>query len=159
MPRSTDRREIRAILETDRPWAVYALADLAPGHFEQGHWFCAAGREPALALLYLGFALPVLITIGATEALCPVLDETFAELKPRELYAVVKPEVLPLLSERYRAVEERRMQRMILHPARHHSISSADASQLGTQDLEALQRLYADGDAYGEAPDWFLPLM
>jgi len=30
---------------------------------------------------------------------------------------------------------------------------------LGPADLEAVRRLYADGEASGEAPDWFLPEM
>jgi hypothetical protein len=34
MTQITDRTTIRAILETDRPWAAYALADLEPGFFE-----------------------------------------------------------------------------------------------------------------------------
>lgn len=159
MPRLTDRQQIRAILETERPWAVYALEDLEPGLFEQAHWFCAANSEPALGLFYAGFALPVLITIGGVDTLRSILNEIVTELNPPELYAVVKPEVLSLLSEHYQVVEERKMQRMILDPERYHSTSMSGVSQLGTQDLEALRRLYADGDANGEAPDWFLPQM
>jgi hypothetical protein len=34
MPQLTDRARIRMILEADRPWAAYALADLDPGLFE-----------------------------------------------------------------------------------------------------------------------------
>jgi GNAT superfamily N-acetyltransferase len=159
MLRLTDRRQIRAILETDRPWAVYALADLEPGLFEHAQWYCPASDEPALGLFYSGFAIPVLITIGRVEPLRVILDEIVAELNPPELYAVVKPEVLPLLTDHFRVVEERKMRRMILDPERHHSTSMNGVVQLGTQDLEALQLLYADGDANGEAPDWFLPQM
>jgi len=73
MPRLTDREQIRNLLETDRPWAVYALADLEPGLFEHAHWFCPAGGEPALALFFAGFATPVLITVGKPHALRAVL--------------------------------------------------------------------------------------
>ena len=159
MPTLSDRENIRAILETDRPWAVYALADLEPGLFEHAHWFGPANDEPALGLFYAGFALPVLITVGRVEALGAVLEEILFELNPPELYVVVKPEVLPLLREHYRAVEERKMQRMILDAGHHPSIPSSGVSRVRMQDLEALKRLYADGDAYGEAPDWFLPQM
>jgi ribosomal protein S18 acetylase RimI-like enzyme len=159
MPKLTDRRQIRAILETDRPWAVYALADLEPGLFEHAHWYCPANDELALGLFYAGFATPVLITVGKADALRSILDEIVAELNPPELYAVVKPEVLPLLTEHYRVVEERKMQRMILDPERHQPTPMNGVIQLGMQDLGALQTLYADGDANGEAPDWFLPQM
>ena len=70
MLRLTDRRQIRAILETDRPWAVYALADLEPGLFEHAHWYCPASDEPALGLFYSGFAIPVLITLALTIGAC-----------------------------------------------------------------------------------------
>jgi len=39
MPQVTDRTLIRAMLETDRSWAVYALADLEPGFCEHATWF------------------------------------------------------------------------------------------------------------------------
>jgi len=93
MPRLTDREQIRAILETDRPWAAYAIADLEPGFFECAHWFCAANDEPSLALCYAGFGTPVIITVGRAEALQSVLHETITAMKPHELYAAVKPGV------------------------------------------------------------------
>jgi ribosomal protein S18 acetylase RimI-like enzyme len=102
--------------------------------------------------------MPVLITVGETKALRFVLDEMIAELNPPELYAVVKPEVMPLLIKHYGVIEERKMQRMILDPERYHPMSTDGIVQLGIPDQEELQRLYADGAA-GEAPDWFLPQM
>jgi ribosomal protein S18 acetylase RimI-like enzyme len=36
---------------------------------------------------------------------------------------------------------------------------AGDAVRLGATDLEALRRLYADGEATGEAPDFFFPSM
>lgn len=89
------------MLETDRPWAVYALADLEPGSFEYAHWFCAASDEQALALFFSGFATPVLITVGKAGSLRSVLNELIDELNPRKLYAVVKPDVMPLLTGRF----------------------------------------------------------
>lgn len=164
MPRLHDRERIRSILETERPWTVYALADLEPGLFEHAHWFCSANKQRALALLFSGFAKPVLITIGTAAALESVMDEIIEELDPCAIYAAVKPEVMPLLSERYRVVEERKMQRMVLDPKqyRHMAKGSAvqlSAAQLRLTDLEAIQRLYADGEGNGESPDWFLPQM
>jgi RimJ/RimL family protein N-acetyltransferase len=159
MPRLTDREQIRNLLETDRPWAVYALADLEPGLFEHAHWFCPAGGEPALALFFAGFATPVLITVGKPHALRAVLDEIADELSPRELYAVIKPEVMPLLDTRYRVLEKRIMQRMVFAPAQYRPMPMNHTVLLRIADLEAVRRLYADGDASGEAPDWFLPQM
>ena len=159
MPRLTDREQIRAILETDRPWAAYAIADLEPGFFECAHWFCAANDEPSLALCYAGFGTPVIITVGRAEALQSVLHETITAMKPHELYAAVKPEVLPLLTQYFHVVETRHMQRMVFDPSRYRRLPTSDVVALGPDDLEALRRLYADGETSGEAPDWFLPEM
>ncbi|HEU4342155.1 MAG TPA: hypothetical protein VFU31_11340 [Candidatus Binatia bacterium] len=60
MPRLTDRTKIRTMLETDRPWAVYALADLEPGLFEPTTWFGFERIPMAIALIYSRFATPVL---------------------------------------------------------------------------------------------------
>jgi GNAT superfamily N-acetyltransferase len=159
MPRLHDRERIRSILETERPWTVYALADLEPGLFEHAHWFCSANKHVALALFFSGFATPVLITIGTASALESVIDEMIEELDPRAIYAAVKPEVMPLLSERYRVVEERKMQRMVFDPKQYRHRAKGSAVQLRLADLEAIQNLYADGESNGEAPDWFLPQM
>ncbi len=159
MPRLHDRERIRPILETERPWTVYALADLEPGLFEHARWFCSANKQRALALLFSGFAKPVLITIGTAAALESVMDEIIEELDPCAIYAAVKPEVMPLLSERYRVVEERKMQRMVLDPKQYRHMAKGSAVQLRLTDLEAIQRLYADGEGNGESPDWFLPQM
>ena len=52
MPRLRDIDTIRSLLNTDRPWAVYALGDLEPEHFVHTQWHAAAGAR-ALVMLYL----------------------------------------------------------------------------------------------------------
>jgi predicted GNAT family acetyltransferase len=155
MPQLTDRAQIRAILETDRPWAAYALADLAPGFFEHTHWFRGENEASALALVYSAFAAPVLITVGDAQALQEILCEVDLTWHPRELYAVMHPEIVSLLAERYDLSHERAMQRMVLEPVHYQSIRTPDVIRLGSADLAAIQRLYADGETSGEAPEWF----
>jgi ribosomal protein S18 acetylase RimI-like enzyme len=159
MPRLTDRGEIRTILEADRAWAAYALADLQPGLFEHATWFARAGDARALALIYSGFRIPVLITVGATEELRVILDEIESAPHLRELYVVVRPEAIAVLRDRYRLSHEKAMQRMILNPARYKPTETGGVVALGPAELEAVQRLYADGAANAEAPDWFVPEM
>ena len=48
MPPLSEPDAIRALLETDRVWAAYALADLAPGFFE--HCEGRGCRAPAPAI-------------------------------------------------------------------------------------------------------------
>ncbi len=156
MPRLTDRAMIRTILEADRLWAAYALADLEPGFFEHTSWFRAADEASTLALIYAAvhsaFATPVLMTFGNAQVLRWILHEIGTTLHPRELYVAVRPEVLPLLAERYQLTHEKAMQRMALDPTRYQPITTDRVVRLGPPDLEAVQRLYADGEASGEAP-------
>ena len=163
MPQLTDRAKIRTILETDRPWTAYALADLEPGFFEYSRWFSSVDEVSALALVYSAphsaFATPVLMTLGTAPELRLILHEIETTLHPRELYAIVRPEVLPLLAERYQLTHEKAMQRMTLDPKCYEPIATESVVRLGPTDLEAVQRLYADGEASGESPAWFLSEM
>lgn len=156
MPRIGDRAEIRAVLETDRPWAVYALGDLAPGFYEHCEWFRAPGEALALALLYHAFDPPVLFTLGKAERLAGLMDEVGGE---RELYLSIRPDVLPLVRRRYSVRNATAMWRMIVDPTAFRSVGGEGVERLGPADLPALRRLYADGDAAGEAPDFFYPSM
>jgi len=156
MPRLTDKAEIRALLETDRPWAAYALGDLCPGFFEHTEWFRAPGGAPALALLYRAFGTPVLFTLGDPEALRALLEEMRGE---PQFYLSIRPEVLPLVRPHWQVCQEEAMWRMILEPARFRTAPDPEAVRLGPADLTALRQLHADGEPAGEAPDFFFPSM
>lgn len=155
MSRVTGPAEIRAILETDRPWAVYALGDLAPGFFEHSEWF-RAPNAPALILLYRAFPTPVLFALGAPELVGGLLDEIGDE---REMYLSIRPEVLLLVKARYEVRHETPMWRMVLDAASFCPAPQQDAVRLGLADLPALQQLYDDGKPTGEVPDFFAPSM
>jgi ribosomal protein S18 acetylase RimI-like enzyme len=160
MPRLTDVGAIRAILETQRPWAAYALADLEPEAFAHSTWCTPEDGASALALVYQAFSIPVLLTVGAAAALRRVLDEVDAALAGSpEVYGVVRPDVLPLLAQRLHLPQPRLMYRMLLDSQRFEPVPTPDVVPLGPADLETLQKLYADGLPVGEAPEFFLPSM
>src|SRR5262249_646960 len=156
MPALRDVTAIRTILETDRAWSAYALGDLAPGFFEHCSWFHAPGDAGALALLYAAFSPAVLFAQGAPESLAPILDEFATE--PR-IYLHIRPEILPLLATRYRAVELKAMWGMVLDVAAYRAAPNAAAVRLSSAHKSALEQLYSDGDAAGERPDFFYPAM
>jgi len=156
MPRLSDAGLIRALLETDRAWAAYALADLAPGFFENCEWHACGEPAPALILLYRAFEIPVLVTVGAAPAIAGLLDEVRDE---PEMYLSIRPEVLPLIKARYDVLAEAAMWRMVLDPSAFRAAGVNEAVRLTIADLPALQRLYADGEATEEAPDFFHPEM
>jgi GNAT superfamily N-acetyltransferase len=160
MPRHSDPAAIRAILETDRRWAVYALGDLRPGYFEDCTWFVPADGAPAIALVYHAFAVPVLLTVGEARHLRPLLDEIDATMAAApEVYLVVRPDVLPLLAERYAIKVAKLMHRMVLEPEHFQPADTREAVRLGPADLDVVQALYADGGPVGESPDFFIPPM
>ncbi len=155
--RLTDPNAIRALLETDRAWSVYALGDLAPGFFEHSEWYCAPAPEPALLLLYRLFETPVLFALGSPSAVGGLLDEISNE---PTLYLSIRPEILPQIEARYRVEPPGgvAMWRMILDPNRFRP-AAAGARRLSLDDLPALEALLADGEAVGEAPDFFSAAM
>lgn len=153
LPRQTDLTAIRAILETDRNWAVYALGDLAPGFREHSVWHAAEG---ALLLLYRAFETPVLFTLGTPDNVAPLLDEIAPE---QEMYLSIRPEILPLIKARWNVKHEARMWRMVLDRAGFQPVPDDNLIRLGPADGPALEMLYADGQVTGEVPDFFNPPM
>jgi ribosomal protein S18 acetylase RimI-like enzyme len=155
MPITTDRSGLRALLESDRRWAVYALGDLTPVFFPHCAWYVADGA-PALVLLFRAFAPAALFTLGEPNAVAPLLDE----MAPvSEVDLAIRPEILPLIRARFQVPDERTMQRMILDPVAFRPVPAQEVVPLGLFELPALQRLYADGEATGENPRAFAPAM
>jgi len=152
MPPAADPEAIRQILETDRPWAAYALADLAPEYSAHARWHVAAHGLPALLLVYRAFRPPVLFAHGPVADLAPLLGEIADQ---PEFYLSVRPEIAALLrSAGYSISREKRMWRMLLD-ARRFAPPPHNAARLAPADLDELARLYADGDAAGETPPFF----
>jgi ribosomal protein S18 acetylase RimI-like enzyme len=139
---------IRAVLETDRAWSVYALGDLEPPHAAFAEWQVAADRS-ALTLLYREFGTPVLFTLGPPASLAPLLNR----LEERELYLLLRPDVLPLIEARATVRNLTPMWRMLLGQF---TASESDAERLGPEAFAELEQLYADGRDTHEAPDFFI---
>jgi ribosomal protein S18 acetylase RimI-like enzyme len=159
MPQVTDANVIRSILELDRPWTVYALADLEPDAFRHTKWFASVRAESALVLVYRAFDIPIVLSAGEPEDLRPLVREACQTLAAAdEIYGVVRCAVLPLLAERY-VLQPRLMSRMVLARERFQPMNDRSISRLGALDLPALGRLYANGEKLGESPEFFIPSM
>ncbi|MBV8484893.1 MAG: hypothetical protein JO077_18765 [Verrucomicrobia bacterium] len=92
---------IRAVLNQDRSWILYALGDLAAEELRHCEWCFTSHDPPAVALFYRAFAPPVFFAIGSAVAVERLLDEVTL---PPSLYLHIRPEILKLVSERYRRV-------------------------------------------------------
>src|SRR3990170_568156 len=93
MPRVTDLGRVRAILESDRPWAAYALGDLSPDLVEHAEWF-AGDDDHAVVLLYRAFDVPILFALGDADRVARLLDE----IDVPAMLLQVRPEVLTTAS-------------------------------------------------------------
>ncbi len=150
MPQLTDIREIRLILRRDPDWCVYALGDLAPRMFPKTRWF-----TPDLTLVLHDYGTNILFAAG-TGSIREALDH------------VTWPVHLQVQADgwdeiaRYATVERQRtMWRMTrTHPPEGgHHIDAGAAVRLGPADVPALLKLYQDGEATAEQPDFFYPSM
>lgn len=156
MPRLTDLAAVRSLLATDRPWAAYALGDLSPGFAERCEWFGAAAGAAALVMLYRGATPPVIVTLGEPDSVARLLEDVAGEAS---LFLSVRPEHLGAVEARWRVPASRPMWRMILDPARVPDDAGSRAVRLGPGNEEEVARLFADGEAAGEAPDFFQSAM
>jgi ribosomal protein S18 acetylase RimI-like enzyme len=151
MPRLQDKNSIRQLLLTDVAWCVYAIGDLTPRMFAKCQWF-----TPDLTLVLHDYGTCILFAHGTgsiREAMDHVswpvhLQVQRAALDEIKLYAAV--------------TEEKRMLRMaadLSALARSAKVDDADAKRLAARDIDALRRLYGDGEATGESPDFFYDSM
>lgn len=156
MPALFDAAAIRTILHSDPAWSVYALGDLQPGFFEQCAWYTVHAEAPTLILIYRGCSPPILFAMGDPGAVAAILEESGSE---PVLSLQVRPGIIPVLSGRFRITASKAMWRMTVTPGTFRPVPFGDAGQLTIADLPSLERLYLDGHATSESPDFFFPAM
>ena len=140
--RTTDKSKIRRLLNLDREWSLYALADLDDGMFEHCDWWTLAD---GLALVFRALKIRPLFVLGdagSTRRLLAALPESSG-------YLNLKAEQLEAAEGIYRYLKRHHMQRMFLDELRCPVIESVE--RLAAYDLEQVQKLYAHGDGGGIA--------
>ena len=150
LPLLTDRDQIRQLLQCEPVWAAYALGDLGPELWPHTTWHRA---EDQLALVLRSYSVAILWASGT-------LDGLGEEIAAEPRYSVqVRPSALPELGKYYRTSHLKRMWRMTLDPREFRPASFGQMERLGATDVGALERLYADGAATGESPEFFFGSM
>ena len=142
--------EAYAVLEQDRVWNCFAIADLAPpfraySQFAVAHQTNTGQRAACLVLRHPQFA--VVTPYGAEQGVAAILAQLDARLAlPARVHLHTQPAHRPLLERYYRAdAGWRQMQRMavrsetLLPPA---SLPGAPVKRLTPADLAALLALY-----------------
>jgi RimJ/RimL family protein N-acetyltransferase len=146
----TDKLQILAYLETDRPYAAYGIGDLEPEMFEQCEWVGAeeAGRLQALILHFRGLEPPALLLMGDSDGLRAILAEA---LRPEKVYLTCREEHLTTARGFYAWDEPTLMWRMALQPAHFQPVQD-DCVRLTPAHADQLAALYALGEGNAFSP-------
>jgi GNAT superfamily N-acetyltransferase len=151
MPQLTDANDIRPLLHRDRLWGVYALGDLAPPMFPKTRWF-----GPDLTMVLHDYGTNILFAMG-TASIREALDHV-----TWPVHLQVQQDALDEIG-RYATIEHQKLMWRMSWSERSVAggtlVPPAQPQRLSHVDVPALQALYGDGDATGEAPDFFHPSM
>jgi GNAT superfamily N-acetyltransferase len=145
--RLTDKHQIRNILQRDRRWCVYALGDLTPRMFEKCQWF-----TPDLTLVLHDYGTSILFAHGIGSVREALEHVTWP------VHLQVQPNALDEVKRHATVTNERHMQRMTLERRAPASVDPR-VRRLTSADADALTKLYRDGEATGESPDFFYSSM
>lgn len=141
----TDR--IQALLETDRIWSAYALADLDPEHAPYSEWHI---NQQALLLRYTGLTPPILFALGNADQLDPLLAKI-----PGGDYQISFPEnLLDCISLPMQIKERTPMWRMHYIYDQTVQEPTIKVTPLSSKDIPHIIQLYQGQAA---APDGFHP--
>jgi RimJ/RimL family protein N-acetyltransferase len=138
---------VERVLERERAWSAYALADLDPPHAAHCHWLA---DEDAVVLSYAGFDPPVLFAAGSPDGVGRLLAEIPAG---RHLFTLMATH-RALLDERIQESHETIMWRMVLRPEAFRASLAGGAQALSADDLPQILTLLGD---HADRPDAFDP--
>ena len=142
MPRRlTDKSEIRRLLNTDRDWSLYALADLDDGMFEHCDWW---EHGEGLGLVFRALEIRPIFVMGDSDA----TRELLAAIPEPSGYLNLKPEQLDAARGIYEFRHRHHMRRMFLAQR---NPRTGTTEPLTTRDCADIERLYATGDGGGIA--------
>jgi GNAT superfamily N-acetyltransferase len=146
---------IRSILEADRYWAAYALADLQPTFAPYCQWSIGeSSHGDGVVLLFTALNPPIVFTMGAVAGVRAAL---FSLPLPETIYITARLEHYPLLAELFSFGDTaHQMQRMICStPSQVENALDPRLTRLREADSTRLQQLYSLGGEY--APTYFDP--
>ena len=144
----TDREEIRRLLEGERIYAAYALAQLEAGSFERSEWWLSQGEKGDALLMHskggLGNAL---VTLGDASALAAALS---LHPGPQQTFATFRLDHLDPMRRFFFLAQSEPMLRMLVTregfvpapPLEGEAKGTAEVRQLRDPDIARVNRLY-----------------
>jgi hypothetical protein len=140
--------KIRKILETDRMWSAYALADLDPKYNEFCSWMV---NQDSVILIYRGLDPPVLFAIGQASH----LESSFSQVPSGSYTYTLLDFSREIIKSRLEIKIEHHMWRMALKIEQFPGTQSQGVVKLGLANLEAIQALVS---GQPDQPDSFVPM-
>jgi ribosomal protein S18 acetylase RimI-like enzyme len=131
------RERVRRLLETNRNWCAYALADLDPAWSDGAEWIL---EEGGVVLRYTALEPPVLFAHGEPGAVCRAL----AKVPAGEVAFTLQPTHRSLVKDRLRPSQESRMWRMVLHADEFPGTMGPLPTRLTPDHADAIERLVRD---------------
>lgn len=141
------RGRIERVLEAERVWSAYALADLEPPHSHGAEWQAA---DDAVVLVYRAFEPPVLFAAGAPQSVASL----FKRLAAGDYLFTLMGTHRALLEPRVVRSQESHMWRMVLRPEAFQQGLPGAAQSLARSDLPAIAALFGE---HADRPDAFDP--
>ncbi|HSR46857.1 MAG TPA: GNAT family N-acetyltransferase [Anaerolineales bacterium] len=136
---------VRDILEGDRVWCAYALADLEPPYAEQSRWILGI---QSVGLVYGGLVPPLFFFQGDPAEIEGVVDS----IDPAPIQYGLLPTHRSRLETRLRVEREAKMWRMAFHGPL--PTSPIAVRRMGVHDVPAIRSLFRD---HADRPDSFHP--
>jgi GNAT superfamily N-acetyltransferase len=141
-------KDIRKLLETDRVWSAYALADLDPEWNEFSEWYL---HLDSLILIYRAFNPAILFAMGQPQG----LESLFKEI-PNDRYTyTLLGHSQAIIRDRLKIQIENRMWRMALKSEEFPGTPTEGVVKLRMADLDSVQKLFYD---HPDRPDAFTPV-
>ncbi len=141
-----DRSTIENFLRQNVHLHLYSLGDLDDFFWSDTTWYALkhAGEITALALMYTGEALPVLLALSQPLAPMRILLSDLLRILPRRFYSHLSPGLEDVLAGDYCLEAHGAHHKMALRdPAAVQAVDTSQAVNLTREDLPAIQDLYA----------------
>jgi RimJ/RimL family protein N-acetyltransferase len=141
---TTDRELIRSILERDRLFAAYALADLEDRDAGRAKWGIARAGDDVVSLVleYGGPAPQPLFVVGRDDGVEAILRDV---IRPSIAYVACLPANQAAVERRYRLEHGPQMVRMWVDKASFRGAFDPGVERLAPTDAGELNRLYRLG--------------
>ncbi len=139
--------DIRTLLETDRNWSAYALADLDPELNEHSTWLM---DHDALILIYRGLAPPVLFAMGQPNR----VENLFRKITQGRYTYTLLGYCRAMIQDRLMVEQENHMWRMALKLDEFPGTHAEGVVKLSMDHLDIIHTLISDDP---DQPDSFAP--